>query len=180
VSPAALKQAMAVVAVGVGMSCATGSPMCPRGGHLIGKAPPDGTRQYCAQLLPRTRTNSQIYQDGDAFSVHRKYGPYREWYANGQPRVEGAYRHGSKEGLWTWWQENGVRAAQGRFDRDKRVGVWRIWHPNGTLALEGSYHYEPFTRSTETGVWRIWDERGRLRRIERYERGKLVSSRGLP
>lgn len=35
------------------------------------------------------------------------HGPYRMWYASGEPSLSGHFVDGEQAGIWTWWDKDG-------------------------------------------------------------------------
>lgn len=55
-----------------------------------------------------------IKKDRDGTLV--KHGPYREWFPNGAPAVEGEYSEGRKSGKWIEWDESGKKLSERWFE----------------------------------------------------------------
>src|SRR5687768_8332798 len=47
--------------------------------------------------------------EGKEWRVEVLHGPKKDHHANGQKRIEGVYRHGRREGMFTMWAENGQK-----------------------------------------------------------------------
>ena len=50
--------------------------------------------------------------------------------------LEGEYRDGKKEGLWTYRDKNGQKVGEGEFKDDKQEGLWTLWEDNGQMRSE--------------------------------------------
>lgn len=180
-------RALLVVAVlaGGAAACSRSASPCPDGARLHGRAPPDGTLQWCAK------------PDGP------KHGRWAEWYPNGQLKTEGSYVDGKMEGRWVSYFETGVKQLEGEYRGGTKHGLWTQyyeegpknreevhpggpgpvkwvtwrsdgkkwaegmslghlpqgpyaeWHPNGVKAVEGQYE-----RGQKTREWKYWDAQG--------------------
>ena len=53
--------------------------------------------------------------------------------STGEKKLEGNYRNGNKNGLWTSWYENGQKNREGIFKDHSRVGKWTDFNENGTV-----------------------------------------------
>lgn len=57
-----------------------------------------------------------------------KHGVYKSIYVNGNPRLEGFYKFGSKDSLWVYFDPfKPVIAARGNYKENKKVGVWQYF-----------------------------------------------------
>lgn len=77
-----------------------------------------------------------------------RHGKHTEWYAGGQPKLEMHYRNDSLTGPHTRWHENG------------QVHVSRLYHRYDLIDTLRSYY-----------------ESGRLRRVEVYSNGKMLTGK---
>ena len=60
-------------------------------------------------------------------------------YENGQNRVEGKYKDGLLDGIWTEWYENGQIEAEENYKDGKQDGKWTVWYMNGQKYREINY-----------------------------------------
>ena len=44
-----------------------------------------------------------------------------EYYSNGKKKLEGHYKDGKHDGLWTHWHENGQKKRQSHYKNDKLI-----------------------------------------------------------
>ena len=101
-------------------------------------------------------------QSETTYHLGVKDGPWREFYDNGNVRIEGRFRRGQKDGLETRYTETGEKSSQCNFHlgqlEGKRIewtgrqkvyeanfsknlldGDLQKWHSNGTLELSAHY-----------------------------------------
>ena len=64
-----------------------------------------------------------------------KNGSFTKWYSNGAKRVEGVYRKGLKNGIWSYYFKNspGIIRLNGNFKDGKKHGKWVFYDKNGTI-----------------------------------------------
>lgn len=64
-----------------------------------------------------------------------KNGSFTKWYSNSVKRVEGSYRKGLKDGLWSYYFKNspGIVRLTGNFKEGKKHGKWIFYDKNGTI-----------------------------------------------
>jgi antitoxin component YwqK of YwqJK toxin-antitoxin module len=127
----------------------------------------------------------------------KKEGPATIWHEGGSIALLESYRGGELDGPWEARDEQGGFLAEGYADsatglsvetiyspggrRARRVwrldgleqGITTIWHGNDRPARQGR-----FERGKRVGEWRFWNDEGALERIEIYEEGQLVDTRG--
>ena len=115
-------------------------------------------------------------------------------YENGQNKVEGSWKSGIKDGLWTYYSENGSKDSSGTYKDGKKDGLWTEWYENGKKMNEGIYKdgkkdgnwtswYENRLRMDEgtykdgviDGLWTWWYGNGQKNSEVTYKDGKLIS-----
>jgi len=74
-----------------------------------------------------------------------------EYYPNGKKRLEGTYKDGKRDGLWTRWHENGQMKVKGTFKDGEQDGLWTSWWENGQKKEEGTWKDD-----YEDGLWTDW------------------------
>ncbi len=74
-------------------------------------------------------------------------------YENGQRRLEGSYKDGEMDGLWTLWHENGQRKVEEKFKDGKKEGSI-FWDENGQKRSEVNW------KDGEIVSQKSWDEKG--------------------
>ena len=95
-------------------------------------------------------------------------GPFRQWYSDGTPKVEGAYLSGLFAGQWVYYDPAGNIVGIGDFTEG--TGVQKGWWPNGNLKREIHYRNN-LKHGTET--W--YDQDGMLEQQINYREGKRIS-----
>ena len=65
------------------------------------------------------------YKDG------KRDGLWTEWFRDGQKWEEGTYKDGKIDGLFTTWYENGQKEREGTFKDGKEDGLSFRWYDNG-------------------------------------------------
>lgn len=90
-------------------------------------------------------------------------GPYVVYYRNGRPNEVRSYHDGKFHGVWRTYNENGMLISQAEYLQNKKHGRWMIWDDNGILRYEMEY-----TKGVRTGTWYMWDEKGRLVSEKKY------------
>ena len=103
----------------------------------------------------------------------KKHGLWITYYANGNKRSEGAYKHGEKHGPWTQYHKNGNIGSKAMFHEGHYTGLYQTFHDNGKLEREGLYN--PIRGNsadgTKDGEWRSYQRDGKtVWRIITYKR----------
>ena len=64
-----------------------------------------------------------------------KNGSFTKWYTNSSKRVEGSYRKGMKNGIWSYYFKNspGTVRLNGNFKDGKKHGKWVFYDTNETI-----------------------------------------------
>ena len=64
-----------------------------------------------------------------------KNGSFTKWYTNSSKRVEGSYRKGMKNGIWSYYFKNspGIVRLNGNFKDGKKHGKWIFYDTNETI-----------------------------------------------
>lgn len=93
-------------------------------------------------------------------------GKIEKVYANGQKAIEGAYKDGKKDGLWTEWYENGQKMSEGHFKKGMEEGVWTEWHENGQKARQVR-----FDQGKEEGFRSAWYDNGQQSEENHFKEG---------
>ncbi|MDA0567662.1 hypothetical protein LG943_25550 [Streptomonospora sp. S1-112] len=108
---------------------------------------PDGTVLF--QGTPYTGEVVELDPEGAVvglitFRDGREHGPWREWYPDGRPRVEGRVEEGvGAVGAWRTWYPDGRLAQERVFSASGDELSFRRWGPDGALAEERDYTAPP-------------------------------------
>jgi antitoxin component YwqK of YwqJK toxin-antitoxin module len=70
-----------------------------------------------------------------AYLEDLKNGSFTKWYTNNSKRVEGSYRKGMKNGIWSYYFKNspGTVRLNGNFKDGKKHGKWVFYDKNETI-----------------------------------------------
>lgn len=68
-------------------------------------------------------------------------GEYKEWYSNGQIKVEAYYKNGQLEGAYNKFYSNGNKRLESNYKDNVRVGVYKEYFKNGKPRV--TYSYSP-------------------------------------
>lgn len=66
-----------------------------------------------------------------------EHGPYRTWYREGVPELEGQHNYGLPTGTFREWYENGQLALEKDFDDRGEVVSYKHWDEDGVLVETG-------------------------------------------
>lgn len=110
-----------------------------------------------------------VFTQEEKDSAH--VGPYSEYYANGNVKVEGNFsQKQTKEGQWKAYFENGTVEKIENYKRGAQVGEYKEYFPSGKLKVEGKY--SPY-RTKKEGVWKEFYENGQLKFQAQYHSGEF-------
>lgn len=85
-------------------------------------------------------------------------GVYREYYKNGNTKIEGYLdQKGEKSGIWKGYSENGQIQSETFFLEGKKNGHTVVFLPNGKPKYIGEYKDD-----IKIGLWRFYDDQGNL------------------
>ena len=118
------------------------------------------------------------YRDAWASGIAKREGALEngiqtgDWtfnYESGKRRAMGRYENDHQVGPWTYYYETGVVEWSGAFNsKGKRIGEWNFNHPDETLRARGTY-LDDF----EDGEWEFFYPDGTLERTGQFDDGKL-------
>ena len=134
---------LSVVALSMLGGCTLNS--CPDDAVLYGKL----NKETICYLDGKVKhgTHMKWYPSGEHEMFERTYskdtlnGPYREWYSNGQLKIEANYNNGKLDGMYLKWYSNGQKRLISRYDKNVRVGTYTEFFKNGKPHLE--YLFNP-------------------------------------
>jgi antitoxin component YwqK of YwqJK toxin-antitoxin module len=117
-------------------------------------------------------------------------GEYKEIYQNGELKIQGFYKQGNADSIWTFYFADGKVFKTGTYndcsydlgyikmipqgidnewhERGVENGIWKIYHPNGKLKTE----YNSVC-GTKTGLIKIFDDKGHLKSESFYSNGEI-------
>jgi antitoxin component YwqK of YwqJK toxin-antitoxin module len=95
-----------------------------------------------------------FYEDGkikgDALLVNNS-GWYREYFVDGQLKMEGLLKAGLSDSTWLYYHENGVLKAQGTERFGLKEGYWMYYHDNKVVSAQGNY-----VNGVQVGSWKYY------------------------
>ena len=110
--------------------------------------------------------NQVAYFQGKPFTG-KSFGFYHK---SSQKRVEGNWKDGKKQGLWTHWHINGQKAEEQNF----KDGIWhgplKRWHDNGQIKMD-----ENFKDGAIVGLATNWYRNGQQANEINYKVGLMLS-----
>ena len=126
------------------------------------------------------------YPDGKNKQFERTYtndildGPYREWYSNGQLKVEANYLNGQLSGVYKKYYSNGSKWIIGRYDENIRVGTYTEFYKNKNPIISQSqakliFNFNPLGK--HEGKQTRYRMNGNPSSEYIYFQGKLVGKR---
>jgi len=95
-------------------------------------------------------------------------GLWTVWYEDGQKFQEQSFKNGIPDGLSTKWNENGQKASEGTYKNGKLDGLWTSWYENGKKKYEGTYK-----DGKKDGLNTVWYSDGKNAREATYKDGVL-------
>lgn len=87
----------------------------------------------------------------------KKQGVSKEWFPNGQLRIESYYHQNALTNTYKAWRLDGVLESECFYVDGKKEGVEKIWYPNGMLSKERN-----LTNGKENGLQRAWLKNGKI------------------
>lgn len=98
-------------------------------------------------------------------------GLLKEYYDNGNNKIEYNYSNGKKNGVQKKWYSNGQLLIKYNYDNGKLDGLQKKWYENGQLQSESNYY-----RDVLNGVSKYWYSNGQLKFVKVYENGILIET----
>ena len=123
--------------------------------------------------------HTKWYVKGEVRKFERNYlkdtldGRYREWYSNGQLKVETTYVNGRLNGPYLKWYSNGQKRLVARYVDNVRTGTYTEFFKNGKPHLE--YIFSPLGKPE--GKQKRYRMNGFPISEYTYVEGKLVGKR---
>ncbi len=91
-------------------------------------------------------------------------GPYQEKYPNGQIKITGEIKNGTRFGQWKSYYENGTDYSEDYFEDGKKNGKTTSYYKNGRIRYIGYYSWDE-----PSGIWEFYDEEGKLSEKKEYK-----------
>jgi len=113
--------------------------------------------------------NQQTFdkQNKELKKIYHKDGPYNEKYPNGQVKIEGQYKNGTRHGLWKSFYEDGTKYSEDFFEDGKKNGKTATYYKNGKLRYIGYFSWDE-----PSGSWQFFNEDGTLKKAVDYTKTK--------
>lgn len=128
-----------------------------------------------AQLPPRAVDGAYMRRDG--YGAPQLQGAYRHgrregvwiWFNGERKMQQGVYRDDVPDGLWTNWDSEGHRVAERHYRAGLWDGLWQVWFASGQLQSSCTY-----AAGVREGVCTTWHENGRKQQEGAYLHGERV------
>lgn len=108
---------------------------------VIEQTYPDGSpkvvKYYKSESMEVLLKETQLYNDSSNY-------------------IEGTYKDGMRDGIWTAWYPNGNVWSTGNYKEGKEHGKKIVYYENGQKYYEGVKENDQ-----RLGVWTFWDEDGK-------------------
>ena len=112
--------------------------------------------------------NGILVGEGIELEDGNREGPWKDYYADGSLKAEGAYAGGKKSGEWKYYYADGKLEQQGKYGKQGKLeGTWKWYFDDGLLAREESYR-----NGAPDGLSTEYDETGRVIQEGEYVEGK--------
>ena len=98
-------------------------------------------------------------------------GILREYYKDGNLKIEYNYDNGKKNGIQKKWYENKQLSINYNYNNGKLDGIQKKWYKNGNIQSEINYKNDILH-----GVSKYWYKNGQLKYTKIYEDGILVKT----
>jgi len=98
----------------------------------------------------------------------------KEWFRNGQIKLEQHFKEGEKNGLWSTWYEDGIKKSEKTYVTGLIHGLVLHWDEKGGLRYQGNFIADTVTNtSMENGLITKWFNNGQKKSEQHYRNGKL-------
>ena len=106
------------------------------------------------------------------FKDGKEDGLYTWWYRNGQKKFERTFKDGKEDGLWTRWYKTGQKNSERIYKNGKSEGLHTSWYENGQKMYELTYK-----DGTKDGLITEWYENGHKKSELTYKDGVEISEK---
>lgn len=86
------------------------------------------------------------------------------YWDNGGKSMEGEYKNGNRNGIWTAWYKDGTIWSTGEYNEGVENGLKTVYHENGLKYYEGNIRADK-----RVGIWKFWDKDGNLLKEINYD-----------
>ena len=102
----------------------------------------------------------------ELFSSGVKNGEYKEFFNNGNIKINGQYINGDKSGLWVEYFREGGTMRMFYAKENRKDGSISEWYKNGEKKLHGKYF-----QGRKQGLWTAWYPNGVKESVITYNQG---------
>jgi antitoxin component YwqK of YwqJK toxin-antitoxin module len=102
-------------------------------------------------------SKGKVTGEGVVDQEGRRQGPWKEFYATGEPRSEGRYKAGKREGEWVFYYRDGKHEQRGSYNKGRPDGDWEWTYDNGQTWRE-----EVFYDGLEEGLAIEYNDTGKV------------------
>ncbi|MAZ61293.1 MAG: hypothetical protein CMG50_03850 [Candidatus Marinimicrobia bacterium] len=96
-------------------------------------------------------------------------GILKEYYDNGNVKIEYNYKNGKKNGVQKKWYLNNQLSIKYNYENGKLDGLQKKWYENGNIKSESNYNNDILN-----GISRYWFSNGQIKYLKLYKDGLLV------
>lgn len=93
-----------------------------------------------------------------------KDGIQKETYADGQTKMEGEIKNGTRFGMWTAYYPDGTKQSECYYEDGKKNGKTATYYKTGRIRYIGYYNWDK-----PSGTWEFYDEEGKLADKKEYK-----------
>ena len=126
---------------------------------IVGCAKPINENSLVDRNGVKYQQDSQKPYSGEIFDL----------YDNGNKKIEGSYKDGIEDGLWTYWDNDGSKYEGKVIRKDDEDGTFLYWYDNEKTKIESHKTYKD---GEEDGKFTSWYENGQKEKEETYKNGK--------
>lgn len=118
----------------------------------------------------------EFYENGNLkvegnFKEGKQHGSYKKYYSNGEIHIKGSYKDGELDGVRKTYYKNGELEKKEKYKAGKLHGSFKSYYENGELNVKTSY-----TNDTLDGDYEKYDDKGQLRIDASLKKGLLTGS----
>jgi antitoxin component YwqK of YwqJK toxin-antitoxin module len=117
------------------------------------------------------KTGGNGYREECMLRYGKLEGKGKQWWENGQLRIQEYYKDGKLEGEHKEWWKNGQICQQEYYKEGKREGEAKDWYSNGQISIQ-CYYKEGLLE----GEYKEWNKNGQLLLQCYYKEGKPQGS----
>ena len=112
--------------------------------------------------------NGQIKLDSNIING-QPHGENKEYYENGELMMEGSFKEGKNEGLWKGYYENGKKKIEEEYKDGINHGIYKKYYENGKL-----YQETTFNDGENDGLYMEYKEDGSIHKKTLFKKGEEI------